>query len=146
AALWMPESAAYVGMLTLLAAPLGLLHRNRRHVLFLSALVLAAIGAAYGLEPMRWLVNHTPVLAGLKNGRMVLIAGFGLCSLAGLGISTLEEEMPFKPNRRALALAVVAAAFVLTFVLIRHLQLATTLRVEFMRRPSFSRALLIVSM
>jgi len=145
AGLWMPESAGYVGMMTLLVAPLGLFHRNRRYALFLAAVTVGAIGAAYGIQPIKWSIDHTPVLSGLKNGRMIFVAGFGLAALAGLGISAVEERIPIESKRRILALILVSLAFVLTFILIRQLQLATNFRVEFTRRPSFSRALLLVS-
>ena len=142
AGVWIPEGAAYAGMMTLVAAPLGLLHRSRKLAAFLAGLTLAAFGIAYGFEPMHWLARHTPVLAGLKNGRMILIAGFGLAALAGLGVSALEEDVPFSRHRRAVALAAVTAAFLSTFVLVYRLQLATQFRVQFTHRPSFSRSLL----
>jgi hypothetical protein len=145
AGLWIPESAAYVGMITLLVAPIGLLHRNRRHGLFLAGLTILALAIAYGFGPVHWLIDRTPVLAGLKNGRMIFIASFGLAALAGLGISVLEEQIPFKPGRRAVAMGLVSLAFLLTLFLVYKLQLATGFRVEFTRRPSFSRALLLVS-
>jgi hypothetical protein len=145
AGLWIPESAAYVGLITLLAAPVGLFHRNARYAVFLASLTAVALGIAYGFAPLHWLVNHTPVLAALKNSRMVLLGGFGFAALAGLGISALQEDVPFKPGRRLLALAMVSVAVVLIFLLIYKLRLATTFRVEFFRRPSFSRSLLFIS-
>ena len=52
AGLQIPEAATYAGMITLLAASLGLLHPAKRHVLFLSGLSLAAFAIAYGREPL----------------------------------------------------------------------------------------------
>jgi hypothetical protein len=77
---------------------------------------------------------------------MLLLAGFGFAALAGLGISQLEEDIPWPRGRRALALALVTIVFGLTFVLIYKLQIATQFRVEFTRRPSFSRSLLLVGL
>jgi hypothetical protein len=146
AGIWIPESAAYVGMIVLLVAPFGLFHRNRRHVVFLLATSALAVGAAYGFAPVQWLVNHTPLLAGLKNARLIFVAAFGLAALAGLGISVLEEEVPLKRRRQLIGLALVATAFVLGFILVYKLRLGTFIRVEFTRRPSFSRAMLFVGL
>jgi hypothetical protein len=143
---WVPEGVAYVGMITLLAAPLGILHRALKPAIFFVALTAIAIAMAYGFPPIQWLVNHTPVLAGLKNDRMIFVAGFGLAALAGLGISALQEEAPFPLKRRALALALVTTAFLLTFLLVYKLRLATQFRVEFTHRPSFSRSMLFAGM
>src|SRR6185436_12646397 len=142
AGLWMPESAAYVGLLTLLAAPFGLFHSNRRYAIFLALLTVLALAIAYGVPPVHWIVNHIPVLTALKNSRMVLVAGFGFAALAGLGISTLEERVPIKPSRRILYFVILACAVGLLFLLIYELRIQTTFRVEFSRRPSFSRTLL----
>jgi len=145
AGLWMPESAAYVGLLTLLAAPFGLFHSNQRYAIFLAVLTVSALAIAYGVPPVHWIVNHIPVLAALKNSRMVLVAGFGFAALAGLGISTLEKHVPIKPSRRILYFVIIAGAVGLLFFLIYELRLQTTFRVEFSRRPSFSRTMLFVS-
>src|SRR5262249_24862049 len=138
--LWVPEGAAYVGMITLLMAPLGLLHHPRKHAAFLAALSVAAVATAYGIQPIQWIVGHTPILASLKNARMVFVAAFGLAALAGLGVSALQE-FHFTQRRRVLAVAAVIVTFLLVFLLVYKLQLATQFRIEFTRRPSFSRAL-----
>jgi hypothetical protein len=136
----MPESAAYVGMFTLLAAPLSLMHRSRRYAIFLAALTVT-------LSP--WHMDWNRSLAGEPHpgpGRARTVGWFSSLRLAlpaGLGISALEET-PVKPGRRT-GRWFVAMAFILAFALVRHLQLAATFRVEFTRRPSFSKALLIIS-
>jgi hypothetical protein len=138
-----PESAAYAGMIALIAAPLGLLHRSRRNVLFLATVTIVALTIAYGVEPVRSVVNHVPVVSALKNTRMTFLANFGFAALAGLGISALEENPP-AGSRRLLTLLLLMAAVTAVFLLIYELRLATEFRVEFMRRPSFSRAMLIL--
>jgi len=132
-------------MITLLAIPFGLFHRNRRYSWFLAAVTVVALCAAYGIQPVHWLVQQTPVLNALKNSRLVFVAAFGIAALAGLGISVLEHDSFFGRRRRALALALFAVAVVLGLVVMHNLRLATTFRVEFTRRPSFSRSLLLIS-
>ncbi len=139
-----PNAVGYAGMLTLLAAALAPLHRSPRYVIWFAGLAAFGIAATYGFEPVSWLLTHTPVIQGLKNERLILLADFGLAALAGLGISALEEESPNRPAaRRMLSWLLVAAAFAVAFYCVYQLQMATQLRVEVMRRPSFSRTLLL---
>src|SRR5437773_735268 len=146
AGVWIPEGAAYVGMIGLLAASLAPFHKARRFVALLTAMTVLSAGIAYGIEPLRWLVSHIPVIAGLKNSRMILIASFGMAALGGLGISALENESAFPSRRRLMALFFLGSAFVVTFLLVYRLQAVTQFKVEFTRRPSFSRALLVLSL
>ena len=139
----LPEGAAYVGMITLIAAPLGLLHRSKKNVLFLAAVILAALAIAYGVEPVNSFIAQVPIVSGLKNSRMIFLAGFGLIGLAGLGISALEQNPPFG-SRRLLPFLLLMTSFAAVFLLVYKLRIATEFRVEFTRRPSFSRAMLIL--
>ncbi|PYS54884.1 MAG: hypothetical protein DMG13_06595 [Acidobacteria bacterium] len=141
-----PESAAYVGMIGLLAASLAPLHQAKKQVVFLMAMTAVALCIAYGIEPIHWLVSHTPVLGHIKNGRMILLANFAIAGLGGLGVSVLEVDPPSSPRRRLLGWCLLAAVFVVAFVLVYELQAATPFKVEFTRRPSFSRALLFASL
>jgi Bacterial membrane protein YfhO len=145
AGLWIPESAAYVGMGTLLLSSVGLLHRSRRHVIFLAILIIVGGSMAYGVQPIQWLASHTPILNGLKNSRMIFVASFGIAALAGLGLTVLEDS-PLPWRRRVMALTLIAVAFILAFVFYYSLRNATQLRVEFSRRPSFSRAMLFAGL
>jgi hypothetical protein len=140
-----PEGAAYFGMIGLLAAGFGLFHRARKYVFFFAVLTLLAFAVAYTIEPFHWLAMHSPILNGLKNGRLILIASFGLAALAGLGISVIEEDKMLQSARRRTALLVLGAALVVVFLMVYTLQRETGVRVEFVRRPSFSRALLFLS-
>ena len=85
-----PECAAYAGMLTLLLAPLAILHRNRRDALFLVLLVACVLQVVYGFGPAYWLSSHTPVLRGIPNWRLLAVADLGLALLAALGLTALE--------------------------------------------------------
>jgi hypothetical protein len=144
AGILIPVGTAYIGMITLLCAPFGLLHRAKKHSLFLAILSLAALAMAYGVEPMHSLVLHVPVLAGLKNDRMIFVASFGIAGLAGLGVSVLEEEVDRVRRNRIAALGLLMIASAAVFVLVYKLRLATGTRIDFMQRPSFSRTLLII--
>jgi hypothetical protein len=92
------------------------------------------------------MVRYVPILAGLKNGRMIFLVTFGIAALAGLGITVLEKEIRLRRADRVVALALIMGAFAAVFLMVYELRLATEIRVEFTRRPSFSRALLIAGL
>ena len=140
-----PEAAAYVVMLSILAAPLAAFHRSRVFAGFLAVVTLFALAVAYGVEPVYGLVSRLPVIGALKNSRLILVANFAIAALGGMGISVIEDGT-LKPTRRVAALALVGAAFAFAFILVYRLRLATSFRVEFMHRPSFTRTLLIASL
>ncbi len=142
-----PEGAAYLGMLTLLAASLAPLHRARRQVAFLVGVTAAALMVAYSIEPVHWLAAHTPYLKSMKNGRFIFVASFSVAALAGLGISVLQEhETALIGRKRKCAWFLVGAAFTVVLVSISRLQLATQVEVPLMRRPLFSAFLLSAAM
>lgn len=142
-----PNAMGYAGMLTLLAAALAPLHRSSRYVIWFLGLVVIGIGGAFGFEPIRWLVTHTPIVKGIKNERLILLVDFGLAALAGLGISMLQEERADRSVvRRLLPWLLIAAAFTVAMVFVHELRVATQFRVEVMRRPSFSRTLLLAGL
>jgi membrane protein YfhO len=141
---WVPEAATYVGMITLLAASLAPFHKPRKHVVLLAVMTVVGLAVAYGIEPLFWLSTHTPIIAGLKNKRMILLADFGIAALAGLGISVLQRESFAARRQRVIAWCLLGAVFIVAFVCVYKLQAATQFRVEFVRRPSFSRSLLLL--
>lgn len=96
-----PEGAAYAGMMTLLVAPLAILHRNRRDAIFFLVLVACALQIVYGWGPAYWLSLRTPVLRGIPNGRLLGVADLGLAVLAGLGLSALAGELDARGRARA---------------------------------------------
>lgn len=140
-----PEGAAYFGMIGLMAASLAPFHKAKRYVLFFGLLAFLSLAVAYTIEPFHWLASHSPILKGLKNGRLILVASFGLAALGGLGVSALEEEKALQSIRRRNAMFLLGAALFLVFFMVYTLQRDTGVRVEFVRRPSFSRALLFLS-
>ena len=145
ARIWVPNAQVYAGMITLLAASQAPFHKAKRHVILLGAMIVLGLCIAHGIEPVNWLVLRTPMLGGVKNDRMILLADFAVAALAGLGISALQQES-FSGRRRFMALCILGAAFLLTFLLVYNLQAATQFKVEFTRRPSFSRALLFLGL
>jgi hypothetical protein len=96
-----PEGAAYAGMLTLLLAPLALLHRNRRDAVFFLALLAAVLSIVYGFDPVRRLALEVPVLRGLPNGRLLVVADLALAVLAGLGVSAVGRRLRTGQSLRA---------------------------------------------
>jgi Bacterial membrane protein YfhO len=134
-----PEGAAYLGMLTLLAASLAPLHRSRRYVVFLIAVSVVAMMIAYTIPPVSWIVAHAPYLKSMKNGRFIFVASFGIAAMAGLGISVLQErETALIGRKRKYAWSLLGVAFAAIIVAISRLQLATPIEATLMRRPSFS--------
>ena len=83
----------------MLAAPIGLLHRARKYAIFFAVATVTGIAVAYGIEPARWLISQTPVLAGLKNGRMILIASFGLAVVPDV-VQRIATSSPFVASTR----------------------------------------------
>ena len=147
AGILMPNAAAYVGMFTILAACVGLLHSSTRYVIWFAALIAFGLAATFGFEPVHWLLTHVPIVKGLKNERLLLLADFGLAALAGLGVTVLEGEL-FRQShiRRRLAWILTGLVFCLGLICIYKLRLASEFRVDWLRRPSFSRAMLIAGM
>jgi len=140
-----PEGAAYVGMLALLAATLAVFHRNRGYVLLLIALAGISIIVAFGIQPVRWIVVHLPLIKAMKNGRLILVADFALAALAGLGLSVIGE------NIATVAAAVRRrASIILTLVLIvggvaiYRMHLATLSPVPALKSPLSSFVFLVV--
>jgi uncharacterized membrane protein YfhO len=142
-----PEGAAYLGMMTLLVASFAPLHRSRRYVAFLMAMTGSAMMIAYSIDPLRWLVAHTPYLKAMKNGRFIFVVSFGVAALAGLGLSTLQEhETALIGKKRRSAWLLLAGAFAVVLVAISRLQLATQVEVPLTRRPTFSAFLLCAAL
>jgi hypothetical protein len=138
AGIGIPEAAAYVGMLTLLAAPFALFHEKRRVAVFLTFVTAAATSIAFSIQPASWIVEHLPYIKVMKHGRLILVASFGLSALAGLGISALEHRLGAVRGRRGTALMLLFGAFVLSVVGIYKLHLATLSPVALIKSPAAS--------
>jgi hypothetical protein len=97
-------------MLTLLVAPLAWLHRNRRDVVFLLVLLACVLQIVYGFGPVYMLALHTPVLRGIPNGRLLVVADCCLAILAALGLSALQTSEDATPGRSPRSASMLAAA------------------------------------
>jgi hypothetical protein len=147
AGIFVPNAVGYVGMLTLLLAAVGLLHPARLYVGGLLALAAFGVAATFGVEPVRWILTHIPVVETLKNERLILLADFALAALAGLGTSMLQEKQAALGKVKLwMAWILLALAFAASFYCVYELRRVTTVRVETMRRPSFSRTLLLAGL
>jgi len=104
--IFIPEAASYAGIVSLLIAPLALWHQSRWYVRFLIFITLLATAVAFSVEPLRWVVAHTPFIKALRNGRLILVADFGVAALAGFGLSVFEHFV----RRRLLSWLVIAIA------------------------------------
>jgi hypothetical protein len=138
AGLPIPESAAYVAPIAVLLASLAMFKRHRQHSLFFLLLLLVSFSVIQGWQPVQWLVDRTPVLAGIRNTRLLLVADFSLAVLAGLGASAIGElQLKQSASRRSLWIAL-GATLVVSAVGIRLLALATHSRAGWLRGPASS--------
>jgi len=144
AGIFVPNAVGYVGMLTLLLAAVGLLYPARQYVVGLVALAAFGVSAAFGVEPVRWILTHIPIIETLKNERLILLVDFAFAVLAGLGTSILQQEQAALGKAKLrMAWILLALAFAASFYGVYELRRITEVRVETMRRPSFSRTLLL---
>lgn len=88
---------AYGGVATLLLAPLGLLHRNRRDAVFLAAAGAVAACLVYGIGPVWWAWRRLPLLGGALGLMAMPVLGVSVAVLAGLGLTAVASA----PTRRA---------------------------------------------
>jgi hypothetical protein len=146
--LLMPEHAAYLAMFTFVAAPIAFLRKgSRRFAIFFTLVAATAFSAAYGVGPAHWIIRYIPVVSMLKNARLVLVAGFSLAVLAGLGVSAVEDVSTSKSGRRRFRAAMLATVgFATAFMLIYLVHLIPVEEViEFTRVPRFGALLLLAS-
>jgi len=147
AGIFVPNAVGYVGMLTLLLAAIGLLHPARLYVNGLVVLAAFGVSATFGVEPIRWILTHIPIVETLKNERLILLVDFALAALAGLGTSLLQEKhATLGKVKFRMAWVFLALVFAASFYGVYELRRVTEVRVETMRRPSFSRTLLLAGL
>lgn len=91
---WIPEGAAYAGLVTLFLLPFAFLEARRSTPAFFGLLLTFAVMGAYGLPPVHQLIGALPVFRHLPNYRLVLLADFSIAMLAGLGLTALARERP----------------------------------------------------
>lgn len=138
-----PESASYVAPMALLLAPLALFSLKRRESVFFLLVVVAALSVVHGWWPIQSIVERTPILAGIKNGRLLLVIDFSLAVLAGLGATALGGLLPKTTAFRRNAWAVLCITALFTSAAIWKLSIETTLPVELLRSPGASALFLL---
>ena len=79
------ERTGYVGVLPLLFAICAIVLRRGRWVAFYGLTTVACMLAAYGMPPFPALFQALPIIKDINACRLIMIAGFGVAVLAGLG-------------------------------------------------------------
>jgi hypothetical protein len=99
------EGTIYAGTIALILAAIALLSRDRwRTKLPFAVLGFIGFEAAFGLEPVRSILDVIPVLESNRNARLSLLVQLSVAILAGLGLQRLLERSA------ALIVAIVGAA------------------------------------
>ena len=138
-----PEGASFAGVAALLLAAVALSHRDRHPVVFFAAVTVLAVAIAYSVQPIHTIVVHLPLIKAMKNARFILIATFGIASMAGLGASLLEEKAPRNAGRTPWLL--LGAAFVVVLFGVFEVHRATARAPSFMTGPGGSLVFLILA-
>jgi len=79
------ERTGYVGILPLLFALYAMVGRRCRVTVFYASAALVALVIIYGLPPLPALLGVLPVLRDINPTRLLMVLGFSLAVLAGLG-------------------------------------------------------------
>ena len=140
-----PEGAAYIGMLALLAATLAPFHRNRSYVWFLAGMAALSIIVAFGFQPIRWVVVHLPLIKAMKNGRLILVADFALAAMAGLGLTVIDENVAsIAAAVRRRASVILTLVSIIGGLAIYRMHLATLSPVPALKSPLSSFLFLVI--
>jgi hypothetical protein len=79
------ERTGYVGILPLLFALYAVVSRRCRLTVFYGIVTLVSLLAVYGVSPMPAILGALPVLRDTNPTRLLMVVGFSLAVLAGLG-------------------------------------------------------------
>ncbi len=79
------ERTGYVGILPLLFALYAVVGRRCRMTVFYASVTLVSLLAIYGVPPLPAILGAVPVLRDINPTRLLMVVGFGLAVLAGLG-------------------------------------------------------------
>jgi hypothetical protein len=90
------ERTGYVGVLPLLFALYAVVGRRCRLTVFYASTALVSLLIIYGLPPLPALLGALPVLRDINPTRLLMVLGFSLAVLAGLGWDRFQRE----ENRR----------------------------------------------
>ena len=79
------ERSGYVGVLPWMLAVCGLIFHRSRLTIFFGLSIVVSLLAVYGMPPFPTLFESVPIIKDANPTRLLLIAGFGVAVLAGLG-------------------------------------------------------------
>jgi hypothetical protein len=89
------ERTVYAGAVTFLLAVAALFVRSRwRSTVPFAVLALIGFEAAFGLEPVRWIVDHVPALNNDRNARLSLLIQLSAAVLAAIALEALLTKPP----------------------------------------------------
>jgi hypothetical protein len=102
------ERTGYVGVFALFLAATAIVRVRSRIVVFHAVLVTVSLLVVYGVPPWPTLARAIPVVNAVNHQRLLLVVGFGLAVLAGLGLHALLATAPARRGRNV-AIGFVAA-------------------------------------
>ncbi|HTV41669.1 MAG TPA: YfhO family protein [Candidatus Sulfotelmatobacter sp.] len=79
------ERSGYVGILPWMLALCGVIFNRNRLTVFFGLSIVVSLLAVYGMPPFPALFESAPIIKDANPTRLLLIAGFGVAVLAGLG-------------------------------------------------------------
>jgi hypothetical protein len=85
------ERTGYVGILPLVFAVYAVAFRRCKFTLFYLFLTLVSLLVIYGVPPLPTIVRMLPVLCDINQTRLLLLVGFSMAVLAGLGWDTFSR-------------------------------------------------------
>jgi hypothetical protein len=113
------ERAGYVGILPLFLAGYAMAWRRCPYIKFFACLAIGSMLVIFGVPPFFTLARMLPIVRDVAQTRLLLIVGFGVAVLAGLGWDELSQATT---RRRTLLVSVgflaVVGALLLSFGLI----------------------------
>lgn len=110
------ERTGYVGVLPWLFAIFAVIARRGRWTTFYGTVTVVCLLAVYGMPPFPALFEALPIVKDINPTRLVMIAGFSVAVLAGLGWDSFYQV----ENRRKRAWVVVGFWAVIGFILLGY--------------------------
>jgi hypothetical protein len=98
------ERTGYVGIVTILLALCAIFLRRCTFSFFYLAAALIATAIVFGLPPVPAIVRQLPIINDINHTRLLMLIGFSLAILAGLGLDTLSR---IKSRRGILCIVIV---------------------------------------
>jgi hypothetical protein len=112
------ERTGYVGIVPLFFAACAVALRRCKFTKFFCFLAIGSLLVACGCPPFPGILRALPVLCDVNHTRLLLVAGFSLAVLAGLGVDELFRGTDRRRARAAaVAFCAVAGAALLLFLL-----------------------------